>query len=667
MARRVKLQHREGVALITLGGVAEAPRGAGFDPELRAGLGHALDAALGAPGLKAVVLRAGAGGWPLADDPVTDYATDPGVPSLAALAERLAHAPVPVVAVLTGTIAGGAMALAQAAGLRMALASTRFVAPEFSLGALPAAGALVRLARRAGAARALEFLASGRVLGADAAMRLGLCDAVASEGTIESAALAEALRVANLGDAAPFPPRAGSVAEPGAYLDALAEARQSYVTGPLAGVAARVAEVAEAALLLPFAEALAFESVAFEELAGAELCAALRYQAGARRSAAMRLAGLPAEAQAEPVRSVALWNQPDRLALALLGRGLSVQIGASDPAQLEAAVTAIAEAQEAAVRAGRVEPARREADWARLEPVIAPDAFAPADLLLAAPLPDEVEALHRARSDGMVLALEGAPPVRADLAFERLSGACEVWAAAPEQAGQLLRLAAVLRAEGALVVHGEHVAARLQVSALLAAERAVLAGATPGAVDRALLEWGFAEGPFARCDRVGLAATQRQLADLGAAPGAYLAWLRLEGRLGRTVGEGVFSYAANGLPGPMDEEALVLEALRREAGIEPQRLSAAEIVARVLAELAGAGAAALQAGQAHRASDIDVLAVPALGFPRQHGGPMFWADRRGALALRKRLRALAEEGAPPPVALWDVLIRNGRSFAELDT
>ena len=38
-----------------------------------------------------------------------------------------------------------------------------------------------------------------------------------------------------------------------------------------------------------------------------------------------------------------------------------------------------------------------------------------------------------------------------------------------------------------------------------------------------------------------------------------------------------------------------------------------------------------------------------------------------ALALRKRLRALAEEGAPPPVALWDVLIRNGRSFAELDT
>lgn len=666
MARRVKMQHREGVALLTLAGAEEGPRGAGFDAALRASLAQALDAAFRAPGLKAVVLRAGAGGWPHADDPVLDYADAPGAPTLAALSERIAHAPVPVVAVLTGLISGGGLALSQAAGLRMALASTRFAAPEFSLGTLPAAGALVRLARRAGAAVALDFLASGRVLGAEAAMQLGLCDAVASEGAIESAALSEALRVAALGDGAPFPPRAGSMAEPGAYLDALSAARQRHATGPLAGVAARVADVAEAALLLPFAEALAFEAVAFEDLAADELCTALRYHAAARHAAMARLAGVAAGVQGARVGSVALWNQPDRLALALLARGLNVQIGASDPARLEAAITAIAEAQEAAVRAGRVDPARREADWARLEPVAAPQGFAPTDLLLAAPLAGEVEALQSALPEGAVLALEGGALRASDLGLQRSAGLCEIWAAAAGAEAQLLRLSAVLRADGALVVHGSRLAQRLNMTALLAAERAVMAGATPGQVDKALRDWGFAEGPFAWLDRVGLTQVQTQLAMLGLAPGALLTWLGLDGRTGRAAGAGVYGYAADGTAEPMEEEALVLSALRAEAGVTAERLPAAQIVARILAELAGAGAAALQGGHAHRASDIDLVAVAALGFPRQHGGPMFQADRLSALATRKILRALAEEGAPPPVALWDVLIRNGRSFAELE-
>ena len=90
---------------------------------------------------------------------------------------------------------------------------------------------------------------------------------------------------------------------------------------------------------------------------------------------------------------------------------------------------------------------------------------------------------------------------------------------------------------------------------------------------------------------------------------------------------------------------------------------AGEIVARVLAEMAAAGAAALQGGQAHRASDIDLAAVLALGFPRSRGGPMFQADRSGLLALRKRLRGLVAEGAAPPPALLDALIRDGQTLA----
>lgn len=663
MTKRARLQRREGVALITLAGAAEAPVGAGFDAGLRAALAGALAACDQDPDLRAIVLRAGEGGWPVAAEVPGDYADTAEAPPLGALASRIAAARVPVVAVLTGTIAGGGLALAQAAGLRMALAGTRFVAPEAGLGLIPAAGGLVRLARRAGAVATLDFVAGGKVLDAQAAMRAGLCDAVASEGAIESAALTEALRVADAG-AAPLPPREGSVEDPARYLDGLAAARARLPEGPLATVFARAAEVIEAAALLPLSEALEFEAVAYADLALAELSAALGHVGAARRAAA-QIAGAPVAGEVPRVGAVALWNQPDRIALGLLGRGLRVQVGATEPARIEASVRAIAEAQEAALQAGRVNAAKRDADWDRLEPVVAPDGFAPADLLLAAPQEGELARLRAALPAGTLLALEGGG-AGAELSFARWPGLAEVWAAAPEPGAALHRLAAVLRAEGGAVVHTRALGARLEAALLAAAERAVMAGAAPAAVDAALIGWGFAEGPFARLDRIGLAAGQRLLAAAGRTGGAYLAWLGLEERTGRAAGRGVWLYAPGKPPAPWPDEAPVLEALRIEAGVVPRRLTAAEIVARVLAELAGEGAAALQAGGAHRAGDVDLVAIAATGFPRHRGGPLFQADRAGLLALRKQLRALVAEGAPEPVTLLDVLIRNGRRFGELD-
>ena len=45
---------------------------------------------------------------------------------------------------------------------------------------------------------------------------------------------------------------------------------------------------------------------------------------------------------------------------------------------------------------------------------------------------------------------------------------------------------------------------------------------------------------------------------------------------------------------------------------------------------------------------------------------MFQADLAGLIATRKRLRVLAEAGAPAPVTLWDVMIRNGKRWADLN-
>ena len=621
MAGRVGVQRRDGVALVTLPGAEEGPKGAGFDLPLRLALEAALTEAFATPDLQAIVLRAGAGGWPRAEDPLTDYG--PEAPTLAALCTRLAQARVPVVAVLAGTISGGALALSQAAGLRLALATTRFHSPEAGLNLLPAAGGTVRLVRRAGGAAALEVLLSGRLIAPEAAMALGLCDAVASEGTIETAALTEALRVAALGAEAPFSPREGALADVGAALDALAAARAGLSSDLPA--AARIAEVAEAALLLPLSAALDVEAVALDDLARSETAAALRHQARAQR-AAQSLAAAPAEGIA-PVSRVGLWNPARGQVLALLGRGLAVQVGTSDPARLPALLTEVARAQEAAEAAGLLDGARRAADWARLEPVAGPDAFAPVDLLLASPQTlAERDRLRQALPTGAVLALSGTAPGPQELGIDRSRGLVAIWAGAPALVPHLPRLAAVLRATGARVIHATALALRLEAIFLAAAERCVLAGATPAAVDAALIRRGFAEGPFARLERLGRATVATRLAAAGLAPGPILR-------------------------GDPPETASAV-------------LTAPEILARIMAELAGLGVAALGAGTAFRAGDVDLMAVAEIGFPERLGGPLFQADRIGLLALRKRLRALAAEGAPPAPALLDALIRDGQSLAE---
>ncbi|RWR14704.1 enoyl-CoA hydratase/isomerase family protein [Paenirhodobacter populi] len=650
MAERAKLTRDGAWARIVMAGRQEAPRGAGFDPALRADLQRAFTEALAGTSLRAIVLRAGEGGWPVAADPAQDYLAQADAPTLAGLAAMIARSPVPVIALMDGLVAGGALALAQAADLRIARPGTRFAAPEFGLGFVPGGGGMVRLARRIGVEPALEFVTSGQVLRTEAAHRLGLCDTVATGIT------------ADLPD--DIAPRAAAIAEPQAYIDSLARLRSQPRQGPQAEVMARLLDVCEAAVLLPEEEAITFEGVACADLIAGEMSQALRHVLAARRRA-VRLAGTGPGATAQITR-LALWNPSERLTHALVERGVSVEIGASEPARLEQILQVVARAQHAAVAAGHLTEQQRAAAWDRLTPVAGIADFSPAQMVLAAPRPGEVAALrtHFAAGEG-VLALEGVRQREAgELQFSRAAALAEV-TGGPETDAALQALAGILRAERDLVIHAEGLSASFETTFWLAAERMVMAGATPAAVDAALTAWGFAEGPFARLDRRGLPAAFAQFNARDGRAGAYLNWLGLEGRTGRAAGKGVWLYGEAGARiWPEEEEEL--RALRREAGITPQALAPQEIVARILAELARAGADALQQGRAHRAGDVDLVAISVLGFPRHRGGPLFQADRAGLLAVRKRLRALADESAPAPDTLWDVLIRNGRRFAELD-
>ncbi|KOU59374.1 enoyl-CoA hydratase [Streptomyces sp. MMG1533] len=110
--------------------------------------------------------------------------------------EEVARLPMPVVAAVTGYALGGGMELALAADHRIAADDAVLGQPEVQLGIMPGSGGTQRLVRLIGPSRAKNLLMTGRRVGAEEALRLGLVDEVVPAGTVHESALRYARRLA---------------------------------------------------------------------------------------------------------------------------------------------------------------------------------------------------------------------------------------------------------------------------------------------------------------------------------------------------------------------------------------------------------------------------------------------------------------------------------------
>jgi enoyl-CoA hydratase/carnithine racemase len=102
----------------------------------------------------------------------------------------------PVIAAITGYALGGGLELALAADFRIVADNARVGLPEITLGVIPGAGGTQRLARLIGPTKAKELIFTGRPIGAQEAVALGLASRAVPADQVLSEALAMATALA---------------------------------------------------------------------------------------------------------------------------------------------------------------------------------------------------------------------------------------------------------------------------------------------------------------------------------------------------------------------------------------------------------------------------------------------------------------------------------------
>ncbi|OYU40904.1 MAG: enoyl-CoA hydratase [Pseudorhodobacter sp. PARRP1] len=113
----------------------------------------------------------------LATDPIWDQ-----------LSNRIAALPGLTIAALNGTLAGGAMGMALACDLRLAVPGAGFFYPVMRLGYLPQPADPGRLVALVGPARAKMLLMAGAKIGAEEALAWGLIDRIVAGDELMAAA-----------------------------------------------------------------------------------------------------------------------------------------------------------------------------------------------------------------------------------------------------------------------------------------------------------------------------------------------------------------------------------------------------------------------------------------------------------------------------------------------
>ena len=176
-----------------------------LDVETLTELRERLEELAGDPAVRVVVLT-GAGERAFAAGADIKYMSGLGVDEARewgrlgqAVADLLETMPKATIAAVNGFALGGGCELALACDFRHASSAAKLGQPEVNLGIIPGWGGTQRLARVCGVGIAKELIFTGRVVGAEEALRIGLVNAVWEPGELLERTLETASGIASKG------------------------------------------------------------------------------------------------------------------------------------------------------------------------------------------------------------------------------------------------------------------------------------------------------------------------------------------------------------------------------------------------------------------------------------------------------------------------------------
>jgi 3-hydroxyacyl-CoA dehydrogenase len=694
----VRVERESEVALV----IAHHPPVNTITAKVRAGLQRALDRIGQMHDVKAVVLLC-EGSTFFSGADIAEFSGPPKEREYHALFGAYESLPIPVVAAMHGTVLGGGFEIALACHYRLAVPSARFGMPEVTLGIIPGAGGTQRLPRLIGAEKALDLILSARPVDATQARTLGFLDEVVDVDLRGSAvSYARALAYADKGPRRTSAMIVDAASATDVVFETMTQRARTQYPNRSAGLVA--VEAVRAATSLSFQQGLEYETLRVNECKQSEESKGAVHVFFAERTT-RRIPGLPDNIDARSVQSagiVGAGTMGTGIAICFANAGIPVTL--VDKAEaLQRGMANVEQAYRTMVDRGRIPAAektrcvnliRTSLDYADLRE---------ADLIVEAVFEDMdlkqkiFGVLDRIAKPGAVLATNTSTLDIEELASVTrrpddvigmhffspanvmpLLEVVRTSVTSPSTIRTVMELAKPLRKTPVLakVCYG-FIGNRMMEGYAREAQRMVLEGATPRAVDSALEEWGMAMGILAVFDMagidVGVNVHKANAEQFPPDPTYYQADRALyeAGRLGQKNGKGYYRYEPGNRSRVDDPEALkVLQVRAQQLGIEQREHSNTEIVERCVYPLLNEGFRILDEGVALRASDIDVVWTSGYGFPRYRGGPMFYADTIGLSTLLDGMSKYRSMFGPmhwQPARLLVQLVEQGVSLAEWES
>ncbi|MBK1781820.1 enoyl-CoA hydratase/isomerase family protein [Advenella sp. WQ 585] len=661
---------KDRIALITF----QNPPVNGLSYALRKSLVVFVDQAEADSGVDAIVITGSARAFSGGAD-VTEFGT-PRVfqqPILRVVIEVLENVTKPVVAAIDGVCLGGGLELALGADYRVAAAHAQIGLPEVKLGLLPGAGGTQRLPRVAGLEKALHMITTGQIIKAKALADTALLDKVVETDVVGAAidfakeVVAQKLPLKRVRDIDINPEGANEI------LQAAREKLQNGKKGQIAPL--KCLDAVQASVFMPFEEGLKYERELFLQLMSSPESAAMRHIFSAER-AATKIPDVPADTllrKVEKVGVIGAGTMGGGISMNFLNVGIPVVLLEQKQDALDRGVATIRRNYENTMKKGRITAGQVEERMALLSTTLSYDGFADVDLAIEAVFENMdvkkavFSELDRVMKKGAILASN-----TSTLDLNVIAG----FTSRPEDViglhffspANVMKLLEIVRGDktakdvlATSIVLAKKIGKKPVVSGVCdgfignrmlyayrdAADNAMLAGASPSQIDKALESFGFAMGPYRVGDLAGLDigwAVRKRRAE--ANPEAYVPVVADRiceaGRFGQKTGAGWYKYEAGNRTPIVDPvvENIVKE-FRDARGITPRVVSDQEIVSRCIYALVNEGAKILEEGIALRASDIDIVYLNGYGFPAHRGGPMHYAQQVGLFNVVRAIKRFA--------------------------